>query len=259
MSRPIAVDPHFDVIDESDDWIVVNKAAPLVVHPTKGIDGRDEPTLLGGLDALLSYDLANGARLGLINRLDRETSGVVVVSKTKAAARLLHGEIEHRRVRKNYLAICHGWPEWEQKEVAEPILRAGEVRESEIWLKQCVHPAGKKCVTRFSVNRRIIWRGLQLCVVDAFPLTGRMHQIRVHLSHLGHPILGDKVYGADQGCYLDFIERGWTPDLENRLHFPRHCLHAEMMDFEVVGAVWRARLSGDLRGILGDAESPVGC
>lgn len=81
---PIACFPHFEVAAESGDWIVVDKGAPLIVHPS---NGKKEPNLLEGVEALLSYEIANGAALSLVNRLDRETSGLTLIAKNKAAAR----------------------------------------------------------------------------------------------------------------------------------------------------------------------------
>lgn len=259
MQRVIAVEPHFDVIAEGYGWIVVNKAAPLVVHPTKGMDGSNEPTLLGGLDALLAYELANGARLGLINRLDRETSGLVVIATSRERARELHMAIEHRQVTKAYIAIAHGWPEWDERVICEPIGRAGDFGESAIYLKQAVHPAGRACKTQVRVKERLIWQGRKICRLDVSPRTGRMHQIRVHLAWAGHSIIGDKIYGEDERCYLDFIEHGFTKDLGARLMHQRHCLHASEMIFPTVGMSWRAPLAADMKEILAAAQRPDRC
>ena len=106
MSLQVVV--NFRVIDESDDWIVVDKPAPLIVHPA---NRKPEPTLLGGLEQLLAYEIRNGASLGIVTRLDRETSGIVLVSKHTDAARELGWIFERRQAKKEYLAIVHGWPE----------------------------------------------------------------------------------------------------------------------------------------------------
>lgn len=106
---PIACFPHFEVAGESGDWIVVDKGAPLIVHPS---NGKKEPNLLEGVEALLSYEIANGAALSLVNRLDRETSGLTLIAKNKAAARELGRAMQRRRMHKEYLAIVQGRPEW---------------------------------------------------------------------------------------------------------------------------------------------------
>ena len=95
MSLQVAV--NFRVIDESADWIVVDKPAPLIVHPA---NRKPEPTLLGGLERLLAYEIENGATLGIVTRLDRDTSGLVLVAKNKAAARELGRIFENRQARK---------------------------------------------------------------------------------------------------------------------------------------------------------------
>ncbi|MFN7341821.1 MAG: pseudouridine synthase, partial [bacterium] len=109
----LQVIPDFRVIDESDDWVVVDKPAPLIVHPA---NQKPEPTLLGGLENLYAYEMENGACLGIITRLDRETSGIVLCAKHTAAARELGMIFERREAKKEYLAIVVGWPEkdaWE--------------------------------------------------------------------------------------------------------------------------------------------------
>ena len=147
---PIACFPHFEVAAESGDWIVVDKGAPLIVHPS---NGKKEPNLLEGVEALLSYEIANGAALSLVNRLDRETSGLTLIAKNKAAARELGRAMQRRRMHKEYLAIVQGRPEWTETTCAAPILRQGDVAESPIWVKQAVHPAGKACATVFRTER----------------------------------------------------------------------------------------------------------
>src|SRR5688572_22298487 len=113
----------FSVVDESADWIVVNKPAPLQIHPSKP---NGPPTLWHGLRALLAYDLANGGSLSIINRLDRETSGLVLIAKHPAAARAINKAMMRREIRKEYAALVTGWPEADEWTMAAPILRRGE-------------------------------------------------------------------------------------------------------------------------------------
>ncbi len=175
----------FRVIAESGDWIVVDKPAPLAVHPA---NGKDEPTLLGGLQALLASDLAGGGGLSILTRLDRETSGLVLVAKHREAARHFSGQIERREVGKAYQAIVHGWPEWDGCVEEGPILRAGEVGESPIWLRQRVHPGGRPCRTAFAVERRFSNVHGRLARFRGRPESGRMHPIRVYFFYaLGPP------------------------------------------------------------------------
>ena len=236
---------NFRVVDESDDWIVVDKSAPLIVHPS---NNEKESTLLCGLKELLAFDLANGAALSLINRLDRETSGLVLVAKNKPAARLFGKAMERRQIHKEYEALVFGWPEWDKQLENGPILRKGEVMDSPIWLKQIVHPDGKPCQTQFSVRERKVVNGHKITWLHVTPYTGRMHQIRVHAQKLGFPLVGDKIYGTDERHYLNFIERGWNDEIQAALILSRHALHASRMfvDTDAVGLNWSCALSPDL-------------
>ena len=137
---------EFRVVDETADCIVVEKPAPLMVHPASG--NFEVPTLLGGLQQLLAFELASGSGLSILTRLDRETSGLVLVAKNPATAREFSRQLQRREVGKEYLAVAHGWPEIDEWTVDAPILRAGSVGESEIWLRQRVHPEGRACSTR---------------------------------------------------------------------------------------------------------------
>lgn len=232
---------EFRVLGETEDYLAVDKPAGLLVHPTKP-DGR--PTLWEGLRALLSYEIATGGQVSLINRLDRETSGVVLVAKNAPAARAAGRAMQRGEIHKEYLALVFGWPEWEEREVDAPIIRLGEVAESQVWLQRAVHPAGQVAITRFRVESRHRHGDRRFALVRAWPLTGRTHQIRVHAAHVGHPVIGDKIYGVDSRLYLDFIEKGWTPALEAKLWLARHALHA-------------ARLSCLLGGISHDWQAPL--
>lgn len=243
MSLQVCAD--FQIIDESADWIVVDKPAPLIVHPA---NRKPEPTLLGGLEKLLAYELQNGGHLGIITRLDRETSGIVLVAKTLEAARELGWIFERREARKEYSAIVKGWPIDDFWECHESVLRAGELGPSAIWVKQVIHPAGRICRTRFQVERRFIRKNQLFSQIRCFPETGRMHQIRVHLASSGHPIVGDKLYTNDGTEYLEWMADGWTTELEQRLLLSRHALHAAVLEIQWLGRrlKWEASLPQDL-------------
>ena len=206
--------------------------SPLLVHPS--VPGNP-PTLLDGLKDLLAYDIANGARLSIINRLDRETSGIVIVAKNKTTAREFGIAMQKRQITKEYLALVHGTPQEKEFTVEAPILRAGDVGESKIWVKQIPHPDGKPSITKFELIEKIE----PFSLLKAIPKTGRMHQIRVHSLHVNLPIVGDKIYGVNESCYLKFIENGWTKELESELILPRQALHCHRMSLEGVGK-WEA-------------------
>ena len=214
----------------------------LLVHPTKPGHAR---TLWGELKQLLAYEIANGGQVSIVNRLDRETSGLVLVAKNAAAARRFGLAMQEQRIAKEYLAIVWGWPDWETHSVDAPLLRQGTQAPSAIWLKQTIHPAGAPARTDFRVENRFQRGDQQFAIVRAFPQTGRTHQIRVHLASLGHAIVGDKIYGPDENLYLEFIETGWTANVERRLLLPRHALHSAAL--ETHGERWTSGLPPDLK------------
>lgn len=237
---------EFRVIDESEDWIVVDKPAPLAVHPA---NGKVEATLLGGLEELLMYERANGSRLSILTRLDRETSGLVLVAKNAAAARHFSLQFQNRAVEKEYLAVVHAWPEWETLRVEAAIIRGG----GEIWLRQTVDPSGKDCVTVFQVEQRFSNAQGRFALVRCFPETGRMHQIRVHLEHCGHPLVGDKIYGTDGRPYLEQVAGDLSGESVAKLILPRHALHACRLAVEWGRGTleWQSPLPADLARFAG--------
>jgi 23S rRNA pseudouridine1911/1915/1917 synthase len=245
------------IVYEDHRFLVIDKPANLLVHPNG--PGRPD-TLWDELKRFLAFEIVNGARISFVNRLDRETSGLILVAKSSDAARQLGLMIAQHRIRKIYTAIVFGWSAQEKFVVDQPLLRQGIVRPSRIWLKQVVHPDGSPALTSFRVLSRLTIRERPFALIEAEPKTGRTHQIRVHLAHIGHPVVGDKIYGPDENCYLEFIESDWTLSLEAKLLLPRHALHASGLSFEFEGAPFsfEAPLPPDLQNFLATQENPRG-
>src|SRR5260370_36465683 len=131
--------------------MLVDKPRFLLTHPKKP---NGAPTLWKQLQQLLAFEIASGGQVSIVNRLDRETSGLVLVAKTSAAARKFGMLMQERRLRKEYLAVVWGWPEWQTKIVDAPMDRQGKHQPSVIWLKQMVHPAGAPALTELRIEKR---------------------------------------------------------------------------------------------------------
>ncbi len=243
--------PEFHIIDETDDFLVVDKPAFLLIHPTKP-DGT--PTLWKAVRELLAFEIANGGQVSIVNRLDRETSGIVLIAKNAAAARRLGLLMQAKKLAKEYQAVVWGWPDWDRKTVEAPLDRLGKHAASAIWLKQAITSEGAAAITEFEVVKRFekaTRAGNRFALVGARPVTGRTHQIRVHLTSLGHPIVGDKIYGPDEKLYLEFIRTGWTPALQDKLLLPRHALHASRLAI-ADQQDWQAPMPKDMENFIRD-------
>jgi 23S rRNA pseudouridine1911/1915/1917 synthase len=261
----IQLDPILDfrIIDETDDYAVVEKPPFLLIHPTKPDGTR---TLWQELRTLFAFEITSGGQVSIVNRLDRETSGLVLVAKNGDTARRFGLLTQQRQLKKEYLAVVWGWPEWESKLVDAAMDRQGKHQHSSIWLKQTIYSAGAPAQTEFRVEQRFI-RSVgrarppgapfenapetdKFSLVRAIPHTGRTHQIRVHLASTGHPIVGDKIYGPDEQLYLRFIQDGWNPELERQLLLPRHALHSARLAIEGEKE-WSSALPPDLVEFIG--------
>jgi 23S rRNA pseudouridine1911/1915/1917 synthase len=245
---------EFRIIGETPDLLVVDKPAGLLVHPSKPDGTR---TLWDGLRELLCYEIANSGQVSLINRLDRETSGLVLVAKHAAAARRAAIAMQEGKIKKTYLSILCGHPKEKCFSIDAPITRQGEVEPTKIHLKRMVHPAGAHAKTHFRDLKKIENTAGRFSMVEAQPVTGRTHQIRVHASHAGHPVVGDKIYGPSEDCYLEFIQTGWTLALQKRLFLKRHALQSAGLKIEWNGVPmeWKTGWAEDLKKFAGNVDN----
>lgn len=188
---PIDLEPspvEFGVLYEDDDVIVIDKPSGLVVHPGSG---TTDPTLVQGLlhryQGIRDSFAGESLRPGIVHRLDRGTSGVMICAKHPASLTFLAAQFADRSVEKRYLALVSGNPRWNRQDVSVSLGRDPAHRQR----FAVVSSGGKHSATRLRVVRR--YPGAAL--VELWPKTGRTHQLRVHLKHLGFPILGDDLYG----------------------------------------------------------------
>lgn len=221
------MNPLFPIVHEDDELLVVNKPAGLVCHPTKG----DE---YSSLISRIRLHLPENATAHLVNRLDRETSGLVMVAKTDETARELRRVWESREVQKEYLAIVHGRPERDQGAIDAPL---GRDEDSIVAVKNRVREDGAQALTSYEVKRPFQRNGASFALLGVRPETGRKHQIRIHLAHIGCPIVGDKLYGGDENLYLDFVKDQLTEAQRRRLVLPNQALHAERLSFAWRGGI----------------------
>ena len=206
------------IVQEDEDLLVINKPGWLVCHPSKN----------GPLSSLVGAcrEYTGLERLHLISRLDRETSGIIVLAKRPAMARQLQIAVEKHNSQKLYLAVLRGEMEGEQH--VDALL--GRDTQSIVHVKQAVRQdgIGKSAQTIFKPFH--VGNGYTLAQVEI--LTGRKHQIRAHAHHIGHMVAGDKIYGPDDVLYLDFIDDGWTARHEEMLEMKRQALHAWKLSIE---------------------------
>lgn len=215
----------FPILHEDHDVLVVDKPAGLVCHPTK--DG-EMSSLIGRVRLHLGH--ADGR---LVNRLDRETSGLVVIAKSAEVAGELGRLFSGHAVEKSYLAIVDGHVPVDTLVMTGAL---GDDESSPVAIKACVREDGAAAETHARVVSRWTREARPYSLLDVTPRTGRKHQIRVHLSAAGHPIVGDKLYGDDELRYLRFVTRTLTDEDVRALRMEYHALHAARLVW-----TWRAR------------------
>ena len=207
-----------DIVYEDASIAVINKPADLVVHPAPG---HWDDTLVNALVAR-GLTLAGGAagRPGIVHRLDRDTSGLMVVARTDAAHRRLSSAIAHRRVHRTYAALVWGHLDESPLLIDAPIARSARDRK-----RMAVTSEGRLARTEARVVAR--FECAELLRIDLH--TGRTHQIRVHMEHIGHPVIGDPVYGGGGSRRISGAARGLAERIERAT--PRQALHAAGLAF----------------------------
>ncbi|MGN0431052.1 MAG: RluA family pseudouridine synthase [Lachnospiraceae bacterium] len=196
---PEAVEPDIepeniplDILYEDKDVLVVNKPKGMVVHPAAG---HYSGTLVNALMYHCGSSLSgiNGCmRPGIVHRIDRDTTGSLIVCKNDKAHNCIAGQLKEHSINRHYLAICHGVLKEEEGTIDKPIGRHPTDRK-----KMAVNDRGKRAVTHYKVLKRFERFTLIECVLE----TGRTHQIRVHMASIGHPLLGDEVYSSQKTPY----------------------------------------------------------
>jgi len=223
--RAIPEDIALDVIYEDDDLAIVNKPSGMMVHAGAGAteDARNRGTLVNALLHHFKKLSAVGGELrpGIVHRLDRATSGLMVVAKNDDAHRRLAKQFSEREVHKTYIALVHGWPKQDRGTIRSAISRHSQ-RRTRMTTRGF---GGREAVTHYAVQRKIDSPYGKFALVELKIETGRTHQIRVHMSSLGHPVVGDALYGAP-GELKSQSNKRRAPGMPATLTLGRNFLHS---------------------------------
>jgi 23S rRNA pseudouridine1911/1915/1917 synthase len=226
--RAMAEEIPLDIVYEDDDLAIVNKPAGMMVHAGAGAteDARNRGTLVNALLHRFGALSAVGGELrpGIVHRLDRNTSGLIVVAKNDRAHRKLGEQFARRQVHKTYFALVHGAVKQDKGTVQSAISR-DRLRRTRMTTRRA---GGREAVSHYRVLRRIDSHYGKFTLLEVKIETGRTHQIRVHLSSLGHPVVGDALYGAPREILpRDKAHPGLSP-----LTLPRNFLHAAAIELK---------------------------
>lgn len=238
-------DIPLNIIYEDDDIIVLNKQPDMIVHPARG---NTHGTLVNAL-AHYSEKLSTGLgefRPGIVHRLDKNTTGVMVVTKNDTAQWKIAKQFEHRQVQKTYQAIVHGTPQLDADRIAAPLGIHPKVREKYAIRSE----AGKEAITFYEVLEQ--FRGFSLLKLN--PKTGRTHQIRVHLAYIKHPIVGDDMYGGKLVYLWQLKDAEQAEQAVEESIINRVCLHAHILQFKhpttEKQVTYEAPLPDDMQNLL---------
>ncbi len=235
---PLPEDVPLQILHQDDEILVISKEAGMIVHPSPG--APPEGTLV---NALLGHsgqiaEVGESDRPGIVHRLDRETSGVMVIARTPTAHRELSRQFHDREVSKEYLAICHGIPEEPSGQIDLPLARS--FTDTKKWTVRHDGDA-RQAFTAWKIKAKFADLRQPISWIHCFPRTGRTHQIRVHLRAIGHPILCDYLYGRERT--LDLADLGQK---QMEAHLKRHALHA-----------WKLHLRHPVSGQSMKFEAPL--
>jgi 23S rRNA pseudouridine1911/1915/1917 synthase len=245
LHRPVEPEPpaptDFGVVFEDDALFVVDKPAGLAVHATARYCRHTLTWLL--------RERFGPSRPVIAHRLDRETSGLLVCARTREAERNVKQQFQDRTVTKEYLAVVRGSPSFDRDVIDIPL---GPAQRSRVRIR--MEPRNDALGQPARTECRVLERLRDCSLVLACPRTGRQHQIRAHLAAIGHPVIGDKIYGEDEQMFIDFVEHGLTTEDWERLELPRHALHAYCIELRhpTTGqpVVFESPLAADLEDYL---------
>ena len=221
--RAMAEEIPLDIVYEDDDLAIINKAAGMMVHAGAGAteEERNRGTLVNALLHRFGQlsGVGGGLRPGIVHRLDKATSGLIVVAKNDEAHRKLAAQFARRVVKKTYIALVHGWVKQDRGTISSNISR-DRVRRTRMTTK---NSDGREAITHYTVQQRIESKYGKFSLLELRIDTGRTHQIRVHLASLRHPVVGDTLYGAP---------REMSAKNEGVISLPRNFLHAAALQLQ---------------------------
>ena len=229
--RAIAEEIPLDIVYEDDDLAIINKPAGMMVHAGAGAtgpDGEDHRNRGTLVNALLHHFATLSAvggdmRPGIVHRLDKETSGLIVVAKNDEAHRKLSAQFASREVKKTYIALVHGWPKKDRGTITASISR-DRLRRIRMTTRGT---GGREAVSHYTVVRRLESAFGKFTLVEVKIDTGRTHQIRVHMASLGHAVVGDALYGAPREMRA---RRGRATDEGGAISLTRNFLHSAQLE-----------------------------